>query len=617
MPAANPSVVAPAFPYAQLLQQPDLLDQVLAQFKRLYIRLRRRWIEQTPSGTYVHHEVTTSADRTRGWLNDRVLRDHLLGRRTIGVFHGGTTSVFSFDLDFQTEDEVIRVNLTRSFIQWLEELLGAECCHVWNTGSKGYRVEVFLTEPVTWDRLSAFYTLVLDTPWYADAPADMRYTWRSNPYLRVETRPESPTGGRGVKLPLCVDRRNGRFCTFLDPHTLQPVPDPYAYLLAIRPIRPSTLPARHASSEDIRHSSPTLPDLGCPYDLPDLTLPAEQLLAKCERLWRDGLEAPGTRHAALLLLARWHRWRKPDLSLNELESLLTSWTEREYRFRRHLIAHDRRHCLRDARSVALSAIRGRYSLSPYLNRMPLLTPEDLAALNTIRSTDQRLVLLALLLHRSLYAGQTGEFYMSYAQIAHLLGWTLPVDHGHDPLPDKARVGRAVRSLLRNHSHLIIKVKPADQPRRLATHYRILLPLPTGSPTAIPWPHTLTEGSVTLELLDTLTATQPHQANCHPLASLSNPAPLHRSAAALDAAAAPSLNSFAGESVRQAGAGACSLPAAPSSLRTPSCQILSPRTSYSLTPSVLYDCSAPRILQLRLPQHTRCSVRPPPFAGGAG
>lgn len=636
MSAVHPTTTAPAAPYIRLMRDRELLESVLAQFKRLYVRLRRRWIEQTPEGTYLHHEVTDQAGRQRGWLHDHILREHLLGRRTVGVFHGGTTSVFSFDLDFQTNDEVIRVNLTRGFVQWLEELLGPECCHVWETGSKGYRVEVFLTEPVTWARLSAFFALVLDTPWYDDAPADQRYTWRKSPFLHIETRPESPAGGRGVKLPLCVDRRNGRFCTFLDPHTLEPVPDPYDYLLNIKPMHPSRLPLagpRPQPHSDLFAGSDLHDHRADEADMLCRGLPAEQLLAKCERLWHEGLQARGTRHAALLLLARWHRWRKPDIQLAELESLLLRWTDREFRLRRHLIAHDYRHCVRDAKSVALSAIRGRYSLAPYLDRTPCLTHQDVEALRSIRSADQRLVFLALLLHRSLYAGPTGEFFMSYAQVADLLGWTLPGPSPDTPLPDKARVGRAIRSLLRRHAHLIAKVKPADQPRRLATHYRILLPLPAHVPaeTVYRWPARLTSGSVTLDQLATLLppagASTHHPSpntTCHPLASLSPLPPSPSAAPCQPAAPDPALSSVRDkdasplEEVEEAGglASAAALsPRSPAvSRREP---LLRPATARSLC-RAHGEHSAARIVApvpscCRVGLRGVAVVRPPPLA----
>lgn len=491
------------------MKHPALLALVIDRFNTLYVRMRREWIEQRPTGQYTHRRIQKTGDRTTGWLTDREIRQHLLGRRTIGIFHPNPTVVLAFDLDFHTPDITIREGLTRAFVRDVERQLGPGSCHVWDTTGKGYRVEVFFCKPIPWSTVQGLAALILDRPWYDDTPADLAYSWRHNPYVTVELRPERPNGGRGVKLPLGIDQRNGKFCAFLDPHTLQPVPDQYDYFLSIQPIDPARIPAA-ASTWQPAASTARNDESGSTRDVIAHLLhnaSAQDILERCQRLWEHGLEHRGTRHTSLLLLAMWRLWLAPDTTEAELTALLTGWTERELRERPHLIDHDRDHCLRDARQVAADVYRGGYSLAALLRREPLLTASALAALRSIRHADQRMVFLALLLHRYLYTGPDGTFHMAYAQIATLLGWQ--TNHKGVLRPDNGRVGVAVRALLKHRPDLLTKVAEPDliptpgRTFRRSTRYRIHLPSQEAH--QIPWPAPLEPGSLTPEVLNSAIA----------------------------------------------------------------------------------------------------------------
>ena len=190
------------------------LDDYVQAFNDLYITERKKHIQQRQKDKIVNGEVISKKGSyshiSTYNLGDGIVKQHLQGKKTVGIFAGGTfTKFLTFDVDF---DENIKKaeHVTRELVVVLEEKykIRYEQILVSFSGSKGYHVTVFFDELIKNKLIEDFYNVVRE---------DLGYSKRE-----IELR---PTAGNGVKLPLSINWKTGNRQYLVNPYTLKQIPD--------------------------------------------------------------------------------------------------------------------------------------------------------------------------------------------------------------------------------------------------------------------------------------------------------------------------------------------------------------------------------------------------------
>lgn len=202
----------------------------------LYIATRKKYIMQQDA-----QYITLDRDKSPKVrpLNDSMIRNHLKGTHTYGIFNGGYANKFvTFDVD--CKDDRTAKWTTYKLVQVLTEdfAINPRDIHVSVSGGKGYHVDLFFTKPVALAAIQTFHAQVV---------AEVGAVKGGN----IEFR---PTFAQAVKIPLGVHRRTGRRCWFCDPITLEPFEGDasYDYLLAIEPADPPEIDLTQAQADEFR-----------------------------------------------------------------------------------------------------------------------------------------------------------------------------------------------------------------------------------------------------------------------------------------------------------------------------------------------------------------------------
>lgn len=201
------------------MEQPT--KQLVEKFNELYIQTRSKYLVQFPEGRYI--TLSYAPDNKVVKLNDSMLKTHLKGDLTYGVFAGGYFSKFiTFDVDCNKEDMSRWITLKLIHVLESEYGISRNDIHVSYSGNKGYHVDLFFNEQIKVEELKAFYQSVL-------------VTVGELPEGQIEFR---PTWNQGVKIPLGKHQKTGNRCLFVDNETLElySVEESYEYLLSIQPI---------------------------------------------------------------------------------------------------------------------------------------------------------------------------------------------------------------------------------------------------------------------------------------------------------------------------------------------------------------------------------------------
>lgn len=176
--------------------------QQLEAIKDLYVLYRKKWLSQKADGTY-HTENRYS-------LHDDRLKEHLDGKKTIGVFSGEEfTKFITFDVDYDKNMDKAQA-VTKEIVLHLESEhhISRENMLVSFSGSKGYHIDLFFDKALTITFAKQFYKTVINE--------------LGLPTGKVEYR---PTNGQGVKLPLSYNKKTNKKCHIVDCMSLKEVSD--------------------------------------------------------------------------------------------------------------------------------------------------------------------------------------------------------------------------------------------------------------------------------------------------------------------------------------------------------------------------------------------------------
>lgn len=177
-------------------------ESLLNTLKDYYINNTFKYIKQLENGKYPH--VKNKHTKQFVPLTDETLQRHLEHKETIGIFCKRKTKFICFDVDTGNAEDMqyLHETLVNKFYIQDENILTSI------SGGKGYHVDVFFNEPMTFELAEDFYYKVL-----LECDFDVS---------EVELRPKMNVG---VKLPLGLNRVTDVKCSFIDWYTLTELPD--------------------------------------------------------------------------------------------------------------------------------------------------------------------------------------------------------------------------------------------------------------------------------------------------------------------------------------------------------------------------------------------------------
>lgn len=287
-------------------------NKVVKKVNELYIQTRKKYLIQFPD-----KYITMDRDKSdRVWmLNDGMIKRHLKGEITYGIFSGGYFNKFmTFDVDYNKHDMARWVTLKVVDTLVNEFEISLNDIHVSLSGNKGYHIDLFFDKPLQVEDTKAFYRKVMTE--VGELPSGGEVEFR-------------PTWGQGVKLPLGIHQRTGNRCWFVDNKTLEPIKT-FEYILDIEPMDSSEI-----MEIDFGLTMEQADEFERVIQETDITANVQSLseaLQKAREIIEEGrLVASGTRHKTTYILALFgnmHGWEREETVAVIMDVLLN--TPREY-----------------------------------------------------------------------------------------------------------------------------------------------------------------------------------------------------------------------------------------------------------------------------------------------
>ena len=181
--------------------EPSKLDQYVKIINEYFITVRSKFLRQKLDGSYVTCPNPNSQQKP---LNDFNIKDHLMHKRTYGIYVNKVTKFVAFDIDGCTLSNADHIK--HLLINCLTNL-GFEREYIFTvfSGSKGYHVYLFFEEPYHVNIVNIMQSAIINK---LEASFKISKGWG-----HIEIR---PTQSLGIKLPLGINHKSGKTCWFCD-----------------------------------------------------------------------------------------------------------------------------------------------------------------------------------------------------------------------------------------------------------------------------------------------------------------------------------------------------------------------------------------------------------------
>ena len=376
------------------------IKKVVQKVHDLYLTNRQKFVIQTDSG---YATVLKP-------LSNYMIEQHLLCKRTIGVFSGSQLSKFiCFDIDMKERSD----ETTKQILKFLIENLNfnRNSILISKSGLKGYHLEIFFDSPKKLDDLYLLYDYVL-----------------SNLNLFKHEVEFRPSYTQAVKLPLSFNLKNNSFCHFVD-DDLNILNTKKQELFNVAPANTlpnqifSTIPKSISHLSDICNDSSTIFDKFTDSQRNFMTVSAINPNAiDFDKHAKDviaygHLIFENTRYKATISCLNY--LVRNNFTIEDAIEIIKDVIRNTFENHRHLINH------KTTLEFALSEVQ---RLSVYVDSasqnndewLPELTKEEIKFILSTKKFNHKAVLLALFLHW-VRLGQRDSFYMTYSQINDYLG----------------------------------------------------------------------------------------------------------------------------------------------------------------------------------------------------
>ncbi len=412
----------------------ELITKIIHKINELYITTRSRYLALSK---YKKEYDTQHIDQDESIfgefkpLQDYMLKEHLYGNNTIGVF--GTDEIGSKFITFDIDSSNIQESKIMTYYIYntlLELGINQECIYISFSGNKGYHIEIFFNCLFPSKLVNQFYNIVAS---------------KANELNRDAIVEFRGTGiDLGVKLPLGINHKaevknaEDARCWFVDiSKGLEPIKD-FSYILNIQQIDVNIIMNILDCEKDLtdennkkkfkwvnkRDSKITLDDLKDnynPLNTYKYNVDERETAKHALDVYHNGIQYQGSRHNNLFLLARYFRFQC-GLDQDEIEKALTEWMQRQDK---SMYKTPMDKCIREIKYLSKYVCKDNVTFTVGKEQViPKIYKAEMdAILNKVEDKNAKLILFSLLIHSKRFAHQNkdGHFYMSYQQMMDTTG----------------------------------------------------------------------------------------------------------------------------------------------------------------------------------------------------
>lgn len=387
--------------------------QIIDKINDLYILPRYKYLIMNDKAEYM--TINSYQSKKAVKLNDGIVKRHLDGKATLGVFAGQyLTKFLCFDVDIPNKDKAKWV--VYKLVHTLTELgIPQDEIYISTSGNKGYHVDLYFTNPIENRYIYNLYLLVMNKSELLNID-----------YGQVEYR---PTDGQGVKLPLGVNFKNNNTftnkCWYVDfDKGLEPIRK-MDYILSIEKVDVQLIYniLQHENdslldkdvAEKVEESKGYIDSKYQALDIYKQNIDESATIEAIERLERDGLTQTGMRNNCLFKLTKYYRYL--GVTREECKNMLINWMARQDN-KFYTTVWEK--CLEEIDHMSNYVYDKEISMTT--NQLEIeVNYSEMEQIMKLKSKNEKLVAYCMLIHSKRYSLKDGVFYMSYDQIAKASG----------------------------------------------------------------------------------------------------------------------------------------------------------------------------------------------------
>lgn len=389
----------------------ELENKIIKKINDLYITFRSRYLRMSKDGEYVELSVTKGHKA----INDSLIRRHLRGYETYGVFSGEkSTKHITFDVDV-TDKNLAKWTAYKLRSTLIELGFPYEQIYVSTSGNKGFHVSLFVDKLISIKLIEMLYDVVLRESDLTDLD-----------FGKVELRPLST---RGVKLELGINFKNKdsttNRCWYCDWYNeLKPIEN-MEYILEIQQIKYDDFLAivdriRDNGFFDIKkHNTDELSihrenkELSTTYIQPKSfkeNTDEEYTFEAIKDIEINGIKIPKTRHNCLIKLAKFYKYH--GLDPDDCKDNLIQWMGRQDKSMYETSWND---CLKDIDEIVKYIYDKNISLTVKQESIKIYY-EEMVEIIKLDKINLKVLAYSMLMHSKRYANLDGTFYITYDQM---------------------------------------------------------------------------------------------------------------------------------------------------------------------------------------------------------
>lgn len=394
-------------------------NKIINKINELYITYRGHYLCMNKDGKY--SRITYNKESGIPKLNDSLIRQHIRGNKTYGIFSGKELSKFIiFDID------IPKSNIARWCVYKIRKVLGEmgfdreKIYAVWS-GTKGYHVILHFEKPVELYKLKIIFNEVIKQGQLDQFELG-----------KVEFR---ATHEQGVKLPLGRNFKNkdsdNNICYFCDIDNGIKIIKDKSYILNVKQIsieemQKVLLSIDNQESQFIEINNKyeefknEIKELYKPLPIYQQNINERVTLEAIMNLINNGLSVPASRHNSLMKIGKFYK-SYHGLDESECKQVLTEWMSWQDKSMYSTSWND---CLKDIDEIVEYIYKNNIRLVIDGEGIDvIITKQEMDCIMRIKKKSQKILIFAMLIHSKRYQTGKGIFYMTYSQIGYCLGMT--------------------------------------------------------------------------------------------------------------------------------------------------------------------------------------------------
>lgn len=397
----------------------SLEGKIIKKINELYITNRKKYLilnQKDGSGKYT--EIHEGQERYVP-LNDSLIRKHLRGKQTIGVFSGKNIGKFlCFDLDIADKS---KLNWTYYLlIECLNDLgIRNDYINVSTSGNKGYHILIFIEYGTSLNQLILLFNRTMskiksklneDIPFKAFSHNEH---YGEFDFGKIEYRCSYT---QGVKIELGINFFNSNNktnkCIFLDNETLEPIYD-NSHILWINPMPKDIFVEIMDNLNDKEVVEKEISTIKSELQEPPshkINKDEDSTISHIVNLINNGMYMKGTRHNSCLKIAKYLRYSGYELNeaVEKLQEWM-SWQNKKY------YSIPLGEALSECERICKIVYEKEYKLFGNVEDIKIYKNE-LKEIIKLENKYDKLIIYSMLIHSKRYALKNGVFYMTYKQI---------------------------------------------------------------------------------------------------------------------------------------------------------------------------------------------------------